>query len=165
MSFKLLNTENKARRGELKTEHGTLQTPFFMVVGTQAVIKGGLNAQDIEDLLPQLKPRAEELAALAVDKLKKRGEREEKDLREILERQRKRVGEELAKHENNKQLPLDFGEEEKRQFESNKRSWRTRLEQFDLDLEQEPQRVRSFYEVRVKRIEPVGLVYLWPETN
>jgi hypothetical protein len=122
-------------------------------------------AQDIEDLLPQLKPRAEELAALAVDKLKKRGEREEKDLREILERQRKRVGEELAKHENNKQLPLDFGEEEKRQFESNKRSWRTRLEQFDLDLEQEPQRVRNFYEVRVKRIEPVGLVYLWPETN
>ena len=33
------------------------------------------------------------------------------------------------------------------------------------DLEEEPQRVREFYNVRVRRIEPVGLVYLWPETN
>ncbi len=29
----------------------------------------------------------------------------------------------------------------------------------------EPQRIREFYEVRAKRVEPVGLVYLWPETN
>ena len=35
----------------------------------------------------------------------------------------------------------------------------------DLTDEREPQRVREFYEVRAKRIEPVGLVYLWPETN
>ena len=122
-------------------------------------------ARDIEDLLPQLEPRADELAALAIEKLKKRGEREEKDLRETLERQRKRVGEELAKHENDRQLTIDYDEEEKRQFESDMRSWRTRLEQFDRDLEQEPQRVRNFYEVRVTRVEPVGLVYLWPETN
>ena len=63
------------------------------------------------------------------------------------------------------QLTLNFVEEEKRQLESDIRSWRTRLEQFDRDLEQEPQRVREFYEVRAKRIEPVGLIYLWPETN
>jgi len=36
--------------------------------------------RDIEELLPQLEPRAEELALLAIDKLRKRGEREEKDL-------------------------------------------------------------------------------------
>ena len=122
-------------------------------------------AKDIDDLLPQLQPRAEELAAIAIEKLKKRGEREEKDLRETLEQQRKRVEEELAKKENDKQLLLSFDEEEKRQFESDKRSWRNRLEQFERDLKQEPQRVRNFYEVRVKRVEPVGLVYLWPETN
>lgn len=44
-------------------------------------------------------------------------------------------------------------------------AWRTRLAQFDRELEQEPQRIRDFYEVRARRIEPVGLVYLWPETN
>ena len=29
----------------------------------------------------------------------------------------------------------------------------------------EPERIRAFYEVRAKRVEPVGLLYLWPETN
>jgi superfamily II DNA or RNA helicase len=122
--------------------------------------------RDIEELLPQLEPRAEELAALAIDKLRKRGEREEKDLRETLERQRERVREELEKTEPKfEQLTLEFGEDERRQLESDMRSWRTRLAQFDRDLESEPQRIREFYEVRAQRIEPVGLVYLWPETN
>jgi superfamily II DNA or RNA helicase len=126
----------------------------------------GAAPRDIEELLPQLEPRAEELAALAVEKLKQRGAREEKDLRETLERQRERVREELAKNESTfEQLTFDFGEEEKRQLESDMRSWRNRLEQFDRDLEREPPRIRAFYEVRAKRIEPVGLVYLWPETN
>ncbi len=102
----------------------------------------------------------------ASPKLRKRGEREEKDLRETLERQRDRVREELAKHDREfQQFTLDFDDQDKRQLELNMRSWRTRLEQFDRDLEREPQRVREFYEVRAKRVEPVGLVYLWPETN
>jgi superfamily II DNA or RNA helicase len=123
-------------------------------------------ARDIEELLPQLEPRAEELAALAIARLKKRGETEEKDLRETLERQRTRVGEKLAKNEKDYlQLTLGFDQEEKRQVESDMRSWRTRLEQFDRDLVHEPRRIREFYEVRAQRIEPVGLVYLWPETN
>jgi hypothetical protein len=122
--------------------------------------------RDIEQLLPQLEPRAAELAALAIDMLRKRGEREEKDLRETLERQRDRVREELQKTEPKfKQLTLDFGDEEIRQLESDIRSWHTRLEQFDRDLEKEPQRIRDFYEVRAQRVEPVGLVYLWPESN
>jgi superfamily II DNA or RNA helicase len=122
--------------------------------------------RDIEELLPHLEPRAVELAELAIDKLKNRGEREEKDLRETLERQRGRVREELAKNEGDfKQLTLGFDDDEKRQLESDMRSWRTRLEQFDRDIEREPQRIREFYEVRAQRIEPIGLIYLWPETN
>jgi DNA-binding transcriptional regulator YiaG len=124
-------------------------------------------ARDINELIPQLEPRAEELARLAVDKLRQRGEREEKDLRETLENQRRRVQEELTKYEGPQieQLTLGFDEEEKRQLEYDVRSWRTRLDQFERDLANEPQRIRQFYEVRVKRIEPVGIVYLWPETN
>lgn len=126
----------------------------------------GTAQRDIEEMLPQLEPRAKELAELAIDKLKKRGLREEKDLRETLERQRERVREQLEKTEPKfKQLTLDFDDEERRQLESDIRSWRVRLEQFDRDLKQEPQRVREFYEVRAQRVEPVGLVYLWPESN
>ena len=122
--------------------------------------------RDIEELLPQLEPRAAELAALAIQKLGQRGEREQKDLRDTLERQRDRVREELAKNDESfEQLTLDFNEEEKRQLESEMRSWRVRLGQFESELEREPQRIRAFYDVRAKRVEPVGLVYLWPETN
>jgi superfamily II DNA or RNA helicase len=124
------------------------------------------SARDIQELLPQLEPRTDELAAIAIEKLAQRGVREEKDLRETLERQRERVREELAKTEEQfEQLILGFAEEDKRQLESNMRSWRTRLEQFERDLAHEPQRIRAFYEVRLKRVEPIGLVYLWPETN
>ena len=45
------------------------------------------------------------------------------------------------------------------------RSWRGRLAQFDRDLVAEPDRIRAFYEVKARRIEPVGLIYLWPESN
>jgi superfamily II DNA or RNA helicase len=121
---------------------------------------------DIAELLPQLEPRAAELAKVAIDRLEKRGEREEKDLRETLERQRDRVREELARTEPQfQQLTLGFDDDERRQLESDMRSWRTRLQQFDRDLEREPRRIREFYEVRAQRVEPVGLVYLWPETN
>ena len=63
------------------------------------------------------------------------------------------------------QLVLHFDDDEQRQLETNMRSWRTRLEQFERDLETEPDRIRDFYEVRATRLEPVGMVYLWPESN
>ena len=44
--FELKKTEGKARRGEFTCAHGTVQTPVFMNVGTQAAIKGGLSAFD-----------------------------------------------------------------------------------------------------------------------
>lgn len=122
--------------------------------------------KDVEQLLPQLAPRAEELAKVAVELLRQRGVREEKDLREILQRQRQRVEEELLHHEREfDQLTFGFAEEEKREMEANMRSWRSRLEQFQKDIEAEPKRVRDFYEVKATRIEPVGIVYLWPESN
>ena len=48
--FKLLKTENRARRGEFTTVHGTIQTPVFMNVGTCAAIKGGVSTKDLEDI-------------------------------------------------------------------------------------------------------------------
>ena len=48
--FKLLKTEGKARRGEFTCAHGTVQTPVFMNVGTQAAIKGALSAEDLETI-------------------------------------------------------------------------------------------------------------------
>lgn len=124
-------------------------------------------ARDIEELLPRLEPRAQEWATAAREKLRERGERDAHDLSDTLERQRQRVREQLNKLGGSpfEQLTLGFDDEEKRQLEADIRSWHNRLEQFDRDLAQEPNRIREFYAVKATRIEPVGLVYLWPESN
>ena len=48
--FELLKQEGRARRGRFHTPHGSAETPVFMNVGTQAAIKGGLGAEDLEAL-------------------------------------------------------------------------------------------------------------------
>ena len=52
--FKLLYKENKARRGELLTVHGCIQTPAFMNVATNGAIKGAVSAIDLKDLKCQV---------------------------------------------------------------------------------------------------------------
>lgn len=52
--FKLIKQEDAARRGEFTCAHGTVQTPVFMNVGTQAAIKGALSAEDLEHIGTQV---------------------------------------------------------------------------------------------------------------
>lgn len=47
-NFRLIQKDGHARRGEFVTPHGTVQTPVFMNVGTQAAIKGALSAEDLK---------------------------------------------------------------------------------------------------------------------
>ena len=48
--FQVLKTCGNARRGVFTCPHGTVQTPVFMNVGTQAAIKGGVSALDLKEL-------------------------------------------------------------------------------------------------------------------
>ena len=52
--FTVKSKEGRARRGEFTTSHGIVQTPVFMNVGTQAAIKGGLSAHDLENIKCQI---------------------------------------------------------------------------------------------------------------
>lgn len=160
-----------AREAESKTLE-LLEQSFAKSVNSQPseTIQGNLldtAQQDIAELLPQLEPRAQDVATGAIAKLRERGLKEEKLLREILEKQKKRVAQELAKYKEKgeTQLTFEFNADEKRQLDANIRHWAERLTQFDIDLSTEPARVRDFYEVKAQRVEPVGLVYLWPQTN
>ena len=88
--------------------------------------------RDIVELRPQLEPRAGELAERAAESLRQRGEREAKELHETLLRQRRRVREELARHEAAPvQLDLELDLEDRRQLEANKRFWRLQLNRFE----------------------------------
>ncbi len=52
-TWKTLATDRNARAGEFKTPHGTLHTPLFAPVGTQATVKALTPAQ-LKDLNPEL---------------------------------------------------------------------------------------------------------------
>ena len=42
LTFELLATEGRARRGRLTLNHGVVETPVFMPVGTYGTVKGVL---------------------------------------------------------------------------------------------------------------------------
>lgn len=48
--LKEIPKQGHARRGVFTCPHGTVQTPVFMNVGTQAAIKGALSAEDLETI-------------------------------------------------------------------------------------------------------------------
>ena len=52
--YRVLKTEGNAKRGELTTVHGVIQTPVFMNVGTVAAIKGAVSTEDLEQLKTQV---------------------------------------------------------------------------------------------------------------
>jgi len=126
-------------------------------------------AKDIQELLPHLQTRGEEYAADAEKKLAARGVAESNAMREILETQRKYLTDTIKRISklNPEQLRFDFGDEEDEllQLDANKRYWTKRLEELKEELKTEPDRIANIYEVQAKRIEPVGLVYLWPITG
>lgn len=52
--YKLIKQEGRAKRGELTTVHGVIQTPVFMNVGTAAAIKGAVSTEDLEQIKTQV---------------------------------------------------------------------------------------------------------------
>ena len=52
--YKVIKQEGRAKRGQLETVHGTIQTPVFMNVGTVAAIKGAVSAQDLREIKCQV---------------------------------------------------------------------------------------------------------------
>lgn len=52
--YKLLKQEGRAKRAEVTTVHGTIQTPVFMNVGTVAAIKGAVSTADLEEIGTQV---------------------------------------------------------------------------------------------------------------
>ncbi|HVC99429.1 MAG TPA: DISARM system SNF2-like helicase DrmD, partial [Pirellulales bacterium] len=124
-------------------------------------------SRDVEELLPHLQARAEQHAHDAERMLRKRGDDEAKAMRAVLETQKRHIAEVSAEHErpDRRQLQLGFAEDELRQLEANRRHWTRRLAMIEHELASEPERIRAVYQVKATRIEPIGLVYLWPVTG
>jgi superfamily II DNA or RNA helicase len=119
--------------------------------------------RDIEELLPHLEQQGRLAKEEAEELLAQRGEAESQSIRRILEDQRKRVSGHLGK---SAQLILGLqGDDEKRQFEADRKSWERWLKRYQQDIQREPGRVKDFYTVTSFRLEPTGVAYLWPVTG
>ena len=52
--YRIIKQEGRAKRAELTTVHGVIQTPVFMNVGTVAAIKGAVATSDLEEIKTQV---------------------------------------------------------------------------------------------------------------
>jgi len=97
-----------------------------------------------------------------------RGTTESEALRGILRRQRAAIEHALEK---GKQILLELGLSEmdevdqQRQFKQDQKHMADRLAAIERELKTEPEKIQRGYEVMARRLEPVGLVYLWPHNR
>jgi hypothetical protein len=118
--------------------------------------------RDVAELLPQLEARGRERIASAEKQLLRRGEQEATALAQVIAGQIARIHQKIAEHDGN-QLGLDFrDEQERRQIAADRRYWDIRLPELAREADRAPAAIRRNYGVQAVRVEPVGLVYLWP---
>jgi SNF2 family DNA or RNA helicase len=119
----------------------------------------GTLVDDVASLEPELNARAEAADKTARAALADRATREAKSLRQLLEAQQKRIRETLDKAG---QQTLQFSDDEKRQAAAEHAHQRKRLAEIDRELVDEPKRLEGTYAVHARRLEVLGVVYLWP---
>jgi SNF2 family DNA or RNA helicase len=159
--------------------------------GISKTLRDQLQAQAPEDvaaLKPALDQAAEQAQAVAAALLKQRGDAEAAALKEVLRAQRSRINA-TVKQRNRDLAKLDRqaaaeptalipGLEEqldvpaldlqklttleRKQLAADQKHWQRRLETIEADLNSEPKRIQESYRVITHRLEPAGLVYLWP---
>jgi hypothetical protein len=120
--------------------------------------------RDVSDLLPHLQQRVEIVASNAAERLTARGEKEAKELTAIVEAQRNRILMSIKTHDDRQQRFEFEGEDvlEHRQREADRKHWDRRLAASEKELMTQPLQIKTGYTVKAKRMEPIGLVYLWP---
>ena len=121
--------------------------------------------RDIADLVPVLQQFGGKRINEVKTDLAKRGAAEARLLSELLERQRNRIAKASADFDPNQfELP-GIAEAERRERNADRRHWQARLERLETELREEPARIEASYNVHAQRLEPVGLVYLWPASD
>ena len=130
---------------------------------TQALLASHA-ALDVAALLPHLQAEADAQAQRALALLTERGQREAKAMHDVMVQQRAKIQKRLDE-QHDPQLTLAFNDQERRQLDAERRAWAARLATLADDLQREPARIQAAYDVHAVRLEPLGLVYLWPRSG
>ncbi len=118
---------------------------------------------DFAALWSAVKDEAEDRAHRATQQLTDRGHTEAEALRAILEAQKKTISQTLEGQQT--ELFKELAPDELKQWQNDKDHMQKRLESIEHELQSEPKEIEALYKVSLQRLEPVGLVYLWPETR
>jgi hypothetical protein len=147
--------------GELEDALKTATTPPRDIV--ERLLTGV--QKDLSDLRPALEQRAQAAAHEAKKDLAEIASREFAALKALLSAQRDRIRKAAAGKDSD-QLELDLSDPaERRQRAADRRHWQKRLQGLERELIDEPKRVAESYTIRAQRLEPVGIVYLWPRPS
>ena len=119
---------------------------------------------DVAELRPVLDGQAQRIVAEATADLVKIGEDEARSLTRLLEDRLSTIGKALTGFDP-RQLSFDFSDDERRQKMAEHGHWKKRVVGLQREIAEEPARVRGSYQVTAWRVEPVGLIYLYPTTG
>jgi hypothetical protein len=146
---------------QVLTESPTLEA---VAEGVQARVAAATPAV-FAALWRHIRDEADAVAHDAERKLEQRGTEEAAALRAILHAQKRAIVQETQRRT---QLTLDDQRLDKReqdQFRKEQQFMQDRLTAIDEEAEREPEQIEAMYKVMRPRLEPVGLVFLWPETR
>jgi ERCC4-related helicase len=118
-------------------------------------------ATDFGALWSTVEEQSTARATEARKKLVQRGASEAKALEQILLTQRETIQEALGEQLD---LPLT-AKDEIDQWRRDKSHLEQRLDAIEKELAEEPEALKRTYDVRLTRLTPVGMVYLWPSTR
>ena len=118
---------------------------------------------DVAALRPVLEARAAVRAERVAVELVRRAEGEAASLERLLGERIERIRRERGTDD--RQLALLLDPDEARQRAADRRSWERTATRLDDELVREPERLRAAGRIRARRLEPIGIVYLWPEVR
>ena len=88
------------------------------------------------------------------------------ELEEILKNQRDAIEHQLKLKAPQLMLDLEtFTISEKKQADADKKHMEQRLISIEEEIRNEPSELKALYDVSLPRLQPVGLVVLWPKTR
>ena len=119
--------------------------------------------QLFEQLWSHVEAEADARAQEALLDLERRGLEEADQLEEILRRQRRAI-EKILKGQGEFEFE-DLTKSEQKQVEDDHRHMEQRLDAIDREILEEPEDLKALYKVSLRRLQPVGLVVLWPRTR
>jgi hypothetical protein len=120
---------------------------------------------DFKTLWAAIREEADARAQDARQKLLARGRAEAEALKKILQDQRHAIETTIKRSSQQLIMFSDAEKDERRQLEQDRAHMERRLLTIEEELTREPAQIEELYRIVLMRLEPVGLIYLWPETR